>query len=166
MATTIKDLIENLSQYDADMPVAITWLTGHNGARGVGVYQTMDDMLDNFDVDVKKLGEREHVVFELNTYADDLFDTTDDYGVQMRDMTPTEVQAMFPTQLINASAFTRTETKLSHLQAKLQETTTRLATVEHDVLTAPTDEVLATYHELNRRQAELVDQIFEIKAKL
>lgn len=105
MTVTIKDLKEQLSQYPDEMEVVITHLTGHNDYQGAGLYRPLDDFLENFNDEVKPLtsaeGTEDYLALNLSTYADDLFFTTDNEPLVLKNATVGEVLDHYPEGLID-----------------------------------------------------------------
>lgn len=173
MTMTIEELQAKLAQYPADMPIAVTSLTGHESHGSAGVYQSLDDMLDNFDIKTMALVDdretTEHVVISLNTYADDVFDTTDDYDFIPQEQTLSDMQTLFPDKLIDPAMVMTKEaldTELSDLHTVLQALTVELAEAEHELLTAQTPNALMYYRMLTRQKEMLMTQIVKANADM
>lgn len=141
MTVTIKDLKEQLSQYPDDMEVVITHLTGHNDFQGAGLYQPLDDFLENFNDDVKPLtsaeGTKDYLALNLNTYVDDLFLTTDVETAILENMTAGEVLEHYPEGLIDKDFTLQPrdiENNLARAKQRLIALSAELDELEREVL--------------------------------
>lgn len=141
MTVTIKDLKEQLSQYPDDMEVVITHLTGHNDYQGAGLYQPLDDFLENFNDEVKPLtsteGTKDYLALNLSTYADDLFFTTDVETAVLKNMTAGEALDHYPEELVDKD-FTlqprEIENNLSRAEQRLKALSAEIDELEREIL--------------------------------
>lgn len=173
MTLTISDLRAKLAQYPADMPVAVSYLAGHEGLGSAGVYQTVDNLLDTSQVETKTLvvdGQtQKYLTVSPTGYVDEWFETTDDTGVYPNEMTLSELAERFDGMLIDPDAVLTEESlqeKLTDLHAVLQTLTVELVGAEHELLTSQTPDSLTRYRRLAHRKEDVLTQIKQTNANL
>lgn len=166
MTVTIKDLKEQLSQYPDEMEVVITHLTGHNDYQGAGLYRPLDDFLENFDEKVRPLasteGTKDYLTFNLSTYADDLFFTTDNEPLVLKNATVGEVLDQYPEGLVDKDFTLQRQdikTNLARAEQRLIALSDDTRDMEREILIGRIQDDDTQYKQVTEEWHDIIDNI-------